>query len=377
MQRFIDQRGEYVTFERILDHLRTHKLTDGRTVPLIVWGSAGLGKTQQIKAYARERKLKLLTYHPAHDITGADIVGKAVVDAKTGETTYAIPEFLPREGAPDGIFFIDELNRAPDLVLAGLMEIFGEGTISQSGWKLPSNWMLVAAANPSELGYQVNELDEAMVDRVLHYAPGWDAPAWAKWAQSTKQFKDQVIDFAMANTHLVEVGEAQLPLEITNKLKATPRSLEYFNALYEPELSEGMLEVITLGILGRAAAEEFVRQHIGDRAISLAALLSNKYDATLRRWINGGEDTMISATTLLMVAGLVGRPVDENAAKRLGRYLALISGDMRDEAWALLQRSAPEWLEPLKHTHAQWRRQFAKTNASTPGTSSRLLGPLS
>src|ERR1039457_2777226 len=106
MQRFYEQAGEYVTFERLLDHLRSHPLADKRIVPLIVWGAAGLGKTQQIKGYARERGLKLITYHPAHDTSGADIVGKTTINEETGETVYAIPNFLPREGDPDGILFI-------------------------------------------------------------------------------------------------------------------------------------------------------------------------------------------------------------------------------------------------------------------------------
>jgi len=334
--------------------------------------------TQQIKAYARSRDLELKVYHPAHDVTGADIVGRAIVDKETGKTTYAIPEFLPREGGAPGIFFIDELNRAPELVLAGLMEILGEGTISQSGWKMPSNWLLVAAANPSELGYQVSELDEAMVDRVLHYAPGWDAPAWAKWAQKDGNLSSHVLEFALANKQLIITGEAQLPLEIENKLRATPRSMEYFSALYESEMSEGMLEVIAGGILGRAAAEEFIRQHRGERALSFEYLLAGKYEPTLQGWIDGeaNGDALISATTHLLVAGLVGRKVNEEAVRRLGYYLALIPREMRDEAWALTRRSAPDWLDALKDSQSEWTKQLQQRSKSAPGGRDTHFEPL-
>jgi len=368
MQRFYEQTGEYVPLERLLDHIWAHPLGDGRRLPLLIWGGPGVGKTAQIKSYAESRGRAIRTYHPAHDTTGADIVGKPVIDEKTGRTTFAVPSFLPREGDPDGILFVDELNRAPELVLAGLMEIFGEGTISQSDWALPKNWMLVAAANPSELGFQVNELDPAMVDRVLHYAPGWDAPAWAKWAQGTRRFKPQVIDFALAKPHVIETGEAQLPLEIETKLKATPRSIEYFNALYEPDLSEGMLKVIAEGILGREAAEEFLNWHLGERPLPVRSLLEGTYDAHLERWAESGEEALISATTKRMVSVLVDNQVEEKVVKRLGRYLALIPSHARDEAWYLLQRSAPDWLDPLKQSCAKWRQHLAKHNQLIGGS---------
>jgi hypothetical protein len=244
--------------------------------------------------------------------------------------------------------------------LAGLMEILGEATISQSNWELPKNWQIIAAANPSELGYQVNELDEAMVDRMLHYAPGWDAPSWTKWANSTDKFAPQVIDFALANPDLIETGEAQLPVEIEKKLRATPRSLEYFAALYEPDLSEGMLRVITEGILGRSAAEEFMRQHLGERPLTFEAIAQGEYKETLARWINDGNESFISASTNRLVAGLVKRDVKDNVAKRVSLYIAMIPGNAREEAFFLLGRSAPEWLDILKQYTAEWRQHMAK-----------------
>ena len=188
--------------------------------------------TQSIKSYGKTRDLEVRTYHPAHDVNGADIVGKAYHDEESDETRYALPAWLPTEDdAPEGLLFIDELNRAPQEVLAGLMEPLGEGTIAQSGWELPRGWNIVAAANPSEMGYMVQDLDEAMVDRMLHYAPGWDARHWGSWAQSA-DLPPEIIDFALRHQGgLVVTGESQLPLEIEQKLRTTPRTLEYMGAL--------------------------------------------------------------------------------------------------------------------------------------------------
>lgn len=362
MQRFIELEGEYVTISRLLDHIWTHPLSDGRRIPLLVWGARGTGKTQMIKQYARERGKESVTYHPAHDVSGADIVGEAYYDVESRRTMRAVPEFLPREGRGDGVLFVDELNRAPDLVLAGLMELFGEGTISQSGWILPHNWLLVAAANPSELGYKVTELDDAMVDRVLHYAPGWDAPAWAKWASEQGKFKDEVLDFVLGNLGLMETGEHMLPLEIRGKLVATPRSWEYFNALYEPDLSEGLLRVIAVGILGEEAGLAFADRHLGGESpLRFPQLDRGGYEDILQGWIEREREDLMAATTRHLVSALIGRPVETKMAQRLGKYLALLPSGAREEAFAVLARSAPDWVEPLRETSAQWRTHLAKS----------------
>jgi hypothetical protein len=364
MRRFVELEGEYVPIERVLDHIWDHPLADGRHVPLMVWGGKGTGKTQQLRQYARERKRLCVVYHPAHDVSGADIVGEALLDEATGKTTRAIPDFLPREGDPDGVLFVDEINRAPDLVLAGLMELFGEGTISQSGWSLPHNWLLVAAANPSELGYKVSELDEAMIDRVLHYAPGWDAPAWARWAADKGGFKPEVLDFALGNTDLMEIGEQSLPMEVDTKLGATPRSWEYFNALYEPGMTEGLLRVVSTGILGRSAADEFVLKHGGEeRPLRFSDLYEGGYESKVARWASAGRSDLILATTRHMASGLIGLPVEDNMAQRMGKYLAIIPGSDREEAMSILVRSAPDWAGPLQDTCARWRQHLTQSGS--------------
>jgi hypothetical protein len=138
-----------------------------------------------------------------------------------------------------------------------------------------------------------------------------------------------------------------------------------------------MLRVIAEGILGRDVAKEFLQQHLDESPLTFRELCAGKkYDQQLRRWNAEEKNALISATTKLMVTGLVGLPVDENTAERLGRYLALISTDLRDEAWGQLQRSAPDWLNPLKETTAKWYRHLAKRGELLSSGGSTQLTPL-
>lgn len=383
-QRFYEKEGEFVTIANLLDWIRdpNHRIEGGRVVPLLVWGAMGVGKTQQIKAYCRDRGLELKTYHPAHDVNGGDLVGKLEIHPETGDTFYAAPPWLPTDDDPPGVLFIDEINRAPVQVLAGLMEPLGEGTIAQSGWKLPSGWNIVAAANPSEMGYEVHEIDEAMVDRLLHYAPGWDAPAWASWA-ARSGIDRSIIDFALRNPQVVSSGEAQLPHELVSKLRATPRSLDYFARLYEPDMSPGLLRVIAHGLLGREAAEVFEEQEQGpDEPLTLSDLDRGKFEHIIEEWTSqmGAGDDLVRASTDLIAATLIDQnpvssdPTHEPTAQRIGYYLAVLPPHLRDEAYGIFSRSAPAWLEVCRDAAHIWIHHFAKQAPGPQGSS--VLEPL-
>ena len=49
-------------------------------------------------------------------------------------------------------------------------------------WELPTNWQIVLTANPEGGDYDVNEMDDAMLTRMLHITMRFDAECWAKWA---------------------------------------------------------------------------------------------------------------------------------------------------------------------------------------------------
>lgn len=397
MVRFFGKEGAHVSIEELLDWVRAHPLRDGRIIPVLLWGGAGIGKTSQVKAYCAERDLEIITYHPSHDQDGGAIVGQPVVD-ENGQTTYALPDWLPKDEDSRGVLFIDELNRANPDVLAGLMEVLGEGTISQSGWKLPEGWQIVCAANPREAGYHVNELDEAMVNRMLHYAPGWDAPEWVEWAEGSG-VADEVIDFALrfrdqksrGGRPVVDVGEEQLPKEMLEKMRCTPRTLEYLAAVFEPGMEEGMLRVISEGLLGRDSAQAF-RESLQSALRPLRAeeifqvpeedeygRYLYAYDHTLAQWqgnLTGQEyQKLVAASIDRAIAYLRGRQPKQNRktgqvdvkanlpAQLFGRFLAMLQPGSRDSALMAVERSAPKWHPLVQEAYQIWTRKFAQQGA--------------
>ena len=357
--------------------------------------------TQIIKAYCRERDIGLRVYAPAHDVTGGDIVGRAYTDEETGRTRYALPSWLPTEQSePEGLLFIDELNRANPEVLAGLMEPLGEGTIAQSGWEIPDGWSIVCAANPAETGHAVQKLDTAMVNRMLHFAPGWDPPSWAAWAKGVG-VDPAIINYALRwREEHVEVGTEELPLEMQDKLRCSPRTLEYFGALYEPGMPAGLLRVVTEGLMGREQGAQFIADLSSpDAPIPAEVILTPPtpeplggkriftYDEILDAWANqlgSDRDSLIIATGELLLAALVEadepRIVEipnpqtgdielrpdvhkEPLAQLAGRFLARLDSGLREHILVEARRSVPQWADLLSESQMIWQKSFAQSRA--------------
>src|SRR6201989_1410700 len=75
--------------------------------PVLLEGATGIGKSELVAQLAR----KLGIAHTVLDLSllePPDLVGLPVIE--DGRTRYALPRFLPRDGA--GILMLEELNRA-------------------------------------------------------------------------------------------------------------------------------------------------------------------------------------------------------------------------------------------------------------------------
>jgi hypothetical protein len=133
---------------------------------VLLQGSHGTGKTETVMTIANrlEQKVK---YFSCSTLDPYDLVGIPVpekdADGKVVDVVYARPAWLDDI---DGIFF-DEMNRAHPKVLNAIMEIIQFGSIN--GQKLEKLKWCWGAINPIEEGYQVEELDEALMDRFDFY----------------------------------------------------------------------------------------------------------------------------------------------------------------------------------------------------------------
>lgn len=126
---------------------------------IIVSGLAGTGKTSILTEAARQLGLNMQYYSAATLDPYTDLVGIPVPNHETKSVEY----FRPKAIDEADIVFFDETNRADPKTLNTLFELIQFQSIN--GEKLPKLKCVVAAINPNDGNYTVDDLDPALLDR--------------------------------------------------------------------------------------------------------------------------------------------------------------------------------------------------------------------
>lgn len=214
---FYGARLDAAGLERTLDHvlqnnLRRQEAGEGAT-PFCIWGTHGVGKTMMVERYAQARGWKFAYVAPAQFEEMGDLHGLPKLSDRgdAGEVTvFAPPDWVPREEGP-GILLLDDLNRADDRILRGLMQLLQN--FGMFSWSLPPKWQIVVTANPEGGDYSVTPMDDAMLTRMLHATLVFDVKRWAAWARS-EGVDPRGIDFALSYPEVL-VGKRTTPRSLT------------------------------------------------------------------------------------------------------------------------------------------------------------------
>ncbi len=207
--------------QSVLDHVfqrNNDVVPPARPSPVCIWGTHGLGKTQLVENYAKAHGWKFAYCAPAQFEEMGDLHGMPTIidpdkDVVGDEyTVFAPPDWVPTEKGP-GILLLDDINRADDRILRGLMQLLQN--FEMFSWQLPEQWQIVATANPEGGDYSVTPMDDAMLTRMLHLTMVFDAKAWAYWA-SRAGVDPRGISFVL-----------NYPETVTGK-RTTPRTLTQF-----------------------------------------------------------------------------------------------------------------------------------------------------
>lgn len=253
-----DQQFNYITYgskasaERIvsvIDHFTNPLLHNiDRPTPLCIWGMHGIGKTELVRDYAHVKGYQFIYIAPAQFEEMGDLLGMPKIENDDrGDTTKFIPpEWVPKNEGP-GIFLIDDVNRADDRILRGIMQLLQNYELIS--WKLPTKWMIVLTANPDGGDYSVTTMDDAMITRMAHITMEFEVKAWARWAERSG-IDPRGIDFVLTYP------------EIINGNRTTPRSLvQFFKSIQSiSDLKESLdlVKVLADGCLDAETAIAFI-----------------------------------------------------------------------------------------------------------------------
>jgi MoxR-like ATPase len=220
-------------------NLRIESDLSQRPTPICIWGKHGLGKTASVVSFAKSRNWKLAYCAPAQFEEMGDFHGLPIKSSGSMETRYLPPEWIPKDEGP-GILLLDDINRADDRILRGLMQLLQN--YEMFSWKLPPKWQIVCTANPEDDEYSVTPMDEAMLTRMLHTNMVFDVKVWAAWAVANN-VDSRGINFVLT-----------YPESVTGK-RTTPRSLVQVFSLLS-EISDLKKDIKKVGIIARSGLDE-------------------------------------------------------------------------------------------------------------------------
>ena len=145
-------------------------------IPILIWGSPGVGKTSAITSIAKSLNL-LIEVVIASIKEPSDFSGLPCIDPITKTTTFAPPDWAKRLcDAGQGILFLDELTTAPPAVQKALLRVVLEKVVG--GLRLPDSIAIVAAANPPEEASDGYDLTPPLANRWVHISWPNDVEYW-------------------------------------------------------------------------------------------------------------------------------------------------------------------------------------------------------
>lgn len=250
------KKGNSKELKDILNHIfeRNNFLNSKgkRGTPICIWGTHGLGKTQIVRDFAKNKGWKFSYIAPAQFEEMGDLHGMPNVidpDEKiSGDeyTVYSPPDWVPKDEGP-GILLLDDINRADDRILRGCMQLLQNFELTS--WKLPPKWQIVATANPEGGDYSVTPMDGAMLTRMLHTTLKFNAKIWAEWAVKAN-VDSRGISFVLTYPELV------------NSERTTPRSLTQFfeqiESIEDLKANIQLVEALALSSLDELTVSSFI-----------------------------------------------------------------------------------------------------------------------
>ncbi len=238
--------------------------------PVLMEGSHGVGKSESIKAAAQQEGIDCivrdLSLMEPPDLTG-------MPKHKEGRTVYAPPSFLPKSGK--GILVIEELNRAEKYMLAPCLQLLTERSLND--YRLPDGWVPMAAINPDNASYDVNQLDPALRSRFICVAVAADQDQWLNWAVKAN-VHPAVRQYVRSTADIFETSNPRSWTMVSNVLRQN-----------EEQGAKGgvILQAMVAGLVDDKHARALLRSYVApEGAIAVEDLLSDygRFHPTILGW---------------------------------------------------------------------------------------------
>lgn len=294
-------------FENTSQLEEIYKVACDTTVSVIVEGDHGIGKSESVYSFAKRNNFHVESLFLSHQEV-ADLIGIPTMERDNENcalTTWSKPVWLHRmeEAAKNGkrcVLFLDELNRAQTEVRQAALQLVLDKQIHEH--RLPTTTVngvtfdsfVIAAVNPADGFYQVDELDPALLDRFLHFKLHVNADSWLDWATENNVHKTIIAYISNSKDKLYVKDE-------NASIFPTPRSWvklsELLNSYEDKNLdNQALLYNLISGKIGHTVGAQFQTYYKENSVIvtvgDVAKLCKREYPKAAKKF----GDATVAAT---------------------------------------------------------------------------------
>jgi hypothetical protein len=316
--------------DRVVDLIELAYKAD---LPVLLEGRHGVGKSALLVRAARRLGIEPIV-RDLSLMEPPDLVGIPSV-APEGRTRYAPPAFLPSGGR--GLLAFEELNRCPRYMQASCLQLLTARRLND--YLLPAGWLPVAAINEAQDGYQVEDLDEALLSRFLRIKVLPDRQGWLSWGKAEGRVHEKVLGF-------VECSPG-----VFDEPASNPRAWEYVSKfLLSWEEGPGRDRDLLAAALSRLVGEHWALAfcqfyETGRRPLTAAEVVGcyEAYRAVLRRWVSVAQLDLVAASLAALQRHLEPQCVYEDVVgnavtkRNVERFFADLPAELRRQVRAWLK----------------------------------------
>lgn len=209
-------------------------------IPLMLWGSPGVGKSSLIKQIGEKHNRKVIVLMLSQ-IEYSDLRGIPYI--LNGTVNWSIPSFFPTNEDDNSIIFLDEINCAHPSILSAAYQLILDRKIGD--YTLPKGVSIVAAGNKIEDNSDLTEMPLPLLNRFAHIEISFDYKSWETYASQTHN--SLVLEYLASN-------KSELMFKPKDQIKNsfnTPRSWHKVSDILNTykETSDILKNIKTISIL--------------------------------------------------------------------------------------------------------------------------------
>ena len=228
----------------------THAFAEEVKLPIMLWGSPGIGKSALVRAVAADqgrsvRDIRLALLDPT------DLRGIPFYNPETNTAEWAIASILPQDRDSTDVLFLDEINAAPPVIQAAAYQLVLDRKIGE--YTLPDGVDIIAAGNREGDKAVTFKMPTPLLNRFIHLDFDVKFEDWYDWAIN-QGINDHVVGFLNFQKPKLNMFDPQSK----SRGFPTPRSWEFVSKLMAKTLPEHVLRGMVTGAIGEGTMIEFM-----------------------------------------------------------------------------------------------------------------------